>query len=107
MGAADAAKRRIRRGDVCWVNLDLPIGSEIKRTRPALVISPDDMNRAFASNHSGAVNEQRAVIRLTFKGRHARILLDQVRCVDKRRLTGSSAKLNYRRWHPILMQMLA
>ena len=34
----------VRRGDVDWVNLDPTVGSEIKKTRPALVVSPDDMN---------------------------------------------------------------
>jgi len=34
----------VSRGDVYWVNLDPTIGSEIQKTRPALVVSPDDMN---------------------------------------------------------------
>ncbi len=34
----------VKRGEVYWVNLDPTIGSEIRKTRPALVISPDDMN---------------------------------------------------------------
>ncbi|NCC29957.1 MAG: type II toxin-antitoxin system PemK/MazF family toxin [Gammaproteobacteria bacterium] len=38
---------RIRRGDVYWVNLDPALGTEIKKTRPALVVSPDDMNAAL------------------------------------------------------------
>jgi len=37
----------VRRGEVYWVNLDLTVGTEIKKTRPALVISPDDMNAAL------------------------------------------------------------
>jgi mRNA-degrading endonuclease toxin of MazEF toxin-antitoxin module len=37
----------ICRGDVFWVNLDPTIGAEIKKTRPALVISPDDLNHAL------------------------------------------------------------
>ncbi|OYV27384.1 MAG: growth inhibitor PemK, partial [Halothiobacillus sp. 20-54-6] len=34
----------VKRGEVYWVDLDPTIGSEIKKTRPALIISPDDMN---------------------------------------------------------------
>ncbi|NCP40607.1 MAG: type II toxin-antitoxin system PemK/MazF family toxin, partial [Rhodoferax sp.] len=34
----------VARGDVYWVNLDPTIGSEIQKARPALVVSPDDMN---------------------------------------------------------------
>ena len=36
--------RAVSRAEVYWVNLDPTIGSEIKKTRPALVVSPDDMN---------------------------------------------------------------
>ena len=35
----------VERGDVHLVNLDPTIGSEIKKTRPCVVISPDEMNR--------------------------------------------------------------
>jgi mRNA interferase MazF len=34
----------VRRGEVYWVNLDPTVGTEIKKTRPALVVSPDDLN---------------------------------------------------------------
>ena len=37
----------ILRGDVYWVNLDPTVGTEIQKTRPALIVSPDDMNAAL------------------------------------------------------------
>ena len=37
----------VRRGEVYWVNLDPTVGTEIRKTRPGLVISPDDMNVAL------------------------------------------------------------
>lgn len=37
----------VRRGEVYWVTLDPTVGTEIKKTRPALVVSPDDMNAAL------------------------------------------------------------
>jgi len=37
----------VARGEVYWVNLDPTIGTEIKKTRPALVVSPDDLNAAL------------------------------------------------------------
>jgi hypothetical protein len=40
-------RERIRRGDVYRVNLDPALGPEIKKTRPALIVSPDDMNAAL------------------------------------------------------------
>jgi len=41
------ARPAVRRGEVYWVNLDPTIGTEIRKTRPALVVSPDDMNAAL------------------------------------------------------------
>jgi len=39
--------RIIHRGEVYWVNLDPTLGTEIQKTRPALVVSPNDMNAAL------------------------------------------------------------
>jgi len=106
-----AARRRIRRGDVYWVNLDPSIGSEIKKTRPALVVSPDDLNQALPRIIVAPLTSKGQPLgcrpEVTFKRRHARILLDQIRCVDKRRLTGKLGKIELSRWHPVFMQMLA
>ncbi|MGB0187910.1 MAG: type II toxin-antitoxin system PemK/MazF family toxin, partial [Aequoribacter sp.] len=37
----------VSRGDVYWVELDPTVGSEIRKTRPCLIISPDDMNQVL------------------------------------------------------------
>ena len=37
----------VKRGEVYWVNLDPVVGTEISKTRPARVVSPDDMNAAL------------------------------------------------------------
>jgi mRNA-degrading endonuclease toxin of MazEF toxin-antitoxin module len=37
----------IRRGVIFWVNLESTVGTEIRKTRPALIISPDDLNHAL------------------------------------------------------------
>jgi len=106
-----ATRRRIKRGDVYWVNLDPTIGSEIKKTRPALVVSPDDMNQALPRVIVAPLTSRGQPLgcrpEVTFKRRRARILLDQIRCVDKRRLAGKLGKIELSRWHPVLMQMLA
>jgi len=44
----------VRRFDICLVNLDPTVGSEIKKTRPCLLISPDEMNRSVAGAAAGA-----------------------------------------------------
>ena len=99
------------RGDVYWVNLDPTVGSEIKKTRPALVVSPDDMNlklpRVIVAPLTSAGQALGCRPEVRFKGKRARILLDQLRCVDKVRLVGKLGHIDAAIWHPVLMQMLA
>jgi mRNA interferase MazF len=101
----------VKRGDVYWVNLDPTVGSEIKKTRPALVISPDDMNlklpRVIVAPLTSAGQALGCRPEVRFKGKRARILLDQLRCVDKVRLVGKLGQIDVTIWHPVLMQMLA
>lgn len=104
-------RTRIRRGEVYWVNLDPTIGTEIKKTRPALVVSPDDMNRALPRVIVAPLTSKGQPLgcrpEVTFQRRRTRILLDQIRCVDRRRLAGRLGKIELSHWHPVLMQMLA
>jgi mRNA interferase MazF len=80
----------IRRFDVYLVNLDPTIGREIRKTRPCLVISPDEMNRQVATvilapmTTKGQSYPSRVPCR--FQGRIGQVVLDQVRTVDKARL---------------------
>ena len=101
----------VKRGDIYWVNLDPKVGSEIKKTRPALVVSPDDMNlklpRVIVAPLTSAGQALGCRPEVRFKGKRARILLDQLRCVDKVRLVGKLGQIDAAIWHPVLMQMLA
>jgi mRNA interferase MazF len=80
----------IKRFEVCLVNLDPTIGSEIKKTRPCLVISPDVMNRYIATvivapmTTKGRPYPTR--VECHFQGKDGQIVLDQIRTVDKARL---------------------
>ena len=100
----------VRRGEVYWVNLDPTIGSEIRKTRPALVISPDDMNAALPRVIVAPLTSKGQSLgcrpELRFKGKRARILLDQLRSVDKRRLDGKLGEIEVALWHSVLLQML-
>ena len=77
----------VRRGDVYWVNLDPTIGTEIRKTRPALIVSPDDMNAALPRVIVAPITSKGQPLgcrpELTFQGKPARILLDQIRSIDK------------------------
>ncbi len=104
-------KRNVRRGEVYWVNLDPTVGTEIQKTRPALVVSPDDMNtalpRVIIAPITSAGQAMGCRPEVTFQKKSARILLDQIRCVDKLRLGKKMGEINEALWHPVLLEMLA
>lgn len=101
----------IRRGEVHWVNLEPVVGTEIRKTRPALVVSPDDMNRALPRVIVAPLTSKGQPLgcrpEVVFDGRPARILLDQIRCVDKTRLCGKLGEIDLSHWHSVLLEMLA
>jgi mRNA interferase MazF len=76
--------------EVYLVNLDQTIGSEIKKTRPCVVISPDEMNRHLATviiaPLTSKSHDYPSRIEVRFQKKRGWIVLDQIRTVDKRRL---------------------
>jgi mRNA interferase MazF len=80
----------VKRFDVHLVNLDPTLGKEIKKTRPCLVISPDEMNEHIATviiapmTTKGRSYPTR--VKCRFQGKEGQIVLDQIRTVDKVRL---------------------
>lgn len=100
----------VGRGEVWWVNLDPTVGTEISKLRPALVVSPDDMNgilpRVIVAPLTSKGQPLGCRPELVFQGRQARILLDQIRCVDKRRLVSRSGVIDQSVWHDVLLEML-
>ncbi|HEY4696991.1 MAG TPA: type II toxin-antitoxin system PemK/MazF family toxin [Gallionella sp.] len=101
----------VKRGEVYWVNLDPTIGTEIKKTRPALVVSPDDLNAVLPRVIIAPLTSKGQPLgcrpEVKFKGKLAHILLDQIRSVDKRRLAGKMGEIDMTVWHPVLLEMLA
>lgn len=104
-------RSEVRRGEVHWVNLDPTLGTEIRKTRPALVVSPDDLNQALPRVIVAPLTSKGQPLgcrpELLFDGRPARILLDQIRCVDKTRLAGKLGEIDIAVWHSVLLRMLA
>ena len=80
----------VNRFDVHLVALDPTVGSEIRKTRPAMVISPDEMNRHIRTviiapmTTKGRPYPTRVPV--TFQQKKGQIVLDQIRTVDKSRL---------------------
>ncbi|MDT3707156.1 MAG: type II toxin-antitoxin system PemK/MazF family toxin [Thiobacillus sp.] len=101
----------VKRGEVYWVNLDPTVGSEIQKTRPALIVSPDDMNAALPRVIIAPLTSGGQPLgcrpEVEFKGKSARILLDQLRSVDKKRLGNRMGKIDLAVWHPVLLEMFA
>jgi mRNA interferase MazF len=80
----------LKRFDVYLVALDPTLGAEIKKTRPCVVISPDEMNRHIRTVIVAPMTTQRHAyptrVTCTFEGKKAEIVLDQIRTVDRTRL---------------------
>lgn len=80
----------VNRFDVYLVNLDPTVGSEIKKTRPCLVISPDEMNHnirtVIIAPMTSAQKEYPTRVSCTFQKKKGQIVLDQLRTIDKIRL---------------------
>ena len=78
------------RFDVYYVNLDPTIGSEIKKTRPGVIISPDEMNRhirtVIIAPLTKVIPNYPTRINCIVEGRKGQIVLDQIRTIDKSRL---------------------
>lgn len=101
----------IKRGEVYWVNIDPTIGTQIRKTRPALIVSPDDMNAVLPRVIIAPLTSHGQPLgcrpELMFEGKQARILLDQIRTIDKQRLAGKLGEIELTAWHPKLLEMLA
>jgi mRNA interferase MazF len=79
-----------RRFRVYLISLDPTLGSEMNKTRPCLVISPDEMNRRIRTVIIAPMTTARHAyptrVACRFAGKDAEIVLDQIRTVDQSRL---------------------
>jgi mRNA interferase MazF len=80
----------VKRFDVYLANLDPTVGSEIQKTRPCLVISPDEMNRnirtVIIAPMTSSQKDYPTRVSCTFRKKKGQIVLDQIRTIDKKRL---------------------
>ena len=88
----------VQQYDIFLVALDPAVGHEIKKSRPCLVISPDEMNHNIATVIIAPMTTKSHAyptrVSLTFKSKHGWIVLDQIRAVDKSRLIKKLGHLN-------------
>jgi len=104
----------ISRFEVYLVNLNPTIGHEVKKTRPCLIVSPDEMNRyigtVIAAPMTTKGRDYPTRVNLTFQGKKGQIVLDQIRTIDKSRLIkrlGKIDKNGARKVREILAEMFA
>ncbi len=96
----------VSRFDVVLVDLDPTIGSEIRKTRPCLVVSPDEMNRSIRTvivapmTTKGRPYPTR--VDCTFEGKAGQVVLDQIRTVDKVRLVKRLGRLDVQTQEAVL-----
>lgn len=88
----------VKRFEVFLVNLDPTIGREIKKTRPCLVISPDEMNEYISTVIVAPMTTRGrnypTRIGCSFQGKQGQVVLDQIRTVDKKRLVKNLGRIS-------------
>jgi mRNA interferase MazF len=88
----------VKRFEVCLVNLDPTVGHEIKKSRPCLVISPDELNGYISTVIVAPMTTKGrnypTRVPCTFQGKEGQVVMDQLRTVDKIRLVKRLGKID-------------
>lgn len=83
---------------IVLVNLDPTLGSEIQKTRPCVVVSPNEMNKhlntIIIAPMTSSLKEYPTRVAVNHNSKKGRIALDQIRTVDKKRILKVLGKLN-------------
>jgi len=99
----------VKRGEVWLINLDPTIGSEIQKTRPCVVVSPSEMNEHLRTVIVAPMTSKGFDApfrpRFTFQATKGRILLDQLRTVDKARFVKKLGAVSGTTQQKILMTL--
>jgi mRNA interferase MazF len=87
----------LKQYSIIWVNLDPTMGSEIKKTRPCVIISPDEMNRHLNTIVIAPITSTSKSYPTRIEIKTGKItgwiVLDQIRTIDKLRITGVESKI--------------
>jgi mRNA interferase MazF len=97
--AEPAVAVAVRRGDIWWVDLDPTRGSEIRKVRPAVVMTANGLNRArrtivVVPLSTSPAPKPPIVVATPSAGPNSVAVCDQLRAIDKRRLTRISGQLS-------------
>jgi mRNA interferase MazF len=100
----------VKRFEVYLVNLDPTLGREIQKTRPCLIISPDEMNDHISTVIVAPMTTKGlnypTRVQCMFEGKKGQIVLDQIRTVDKIRLVKKLGKISVSTRKDVLVILL-
>lgn len=96
-----------KQGDIWWTALDPTVGSEIKKTRPCVIVSIDVVNQyrrtVLAVPFSSASKENPPItVKVTCQGKKGVAIVDQLRAVSKERLKGFIERLDVQEFQAII-----
>ncbi|MDZ7755031.1 type II toxin-antitoxin system PemK/MazF family toxin [Rhodohalobacter sp.] len=107
-------RKPVQRFEVHLISLDPTKGSEIRKTRPCLIISPNEMNKhirtVIIAPMTSTIKNYPTRVTTTFQGKKGQIVLDQIRTVDKSRLIkniGSISKTAEEKTLSVLQEIFA
>jgi len=100
----------IQRFEIWWVNLDPTVGSEVKKIRPCLIVSPNEVNQYL---NTVTVIPLTSTIKLyptrlncIIQGKQSQLVVDQVRSIDNIRLKSKMIELPIEYQLPIISMLL-
>ncbi len=114
----------VSRGEVYLINLDPTVGSEdeiigrsscggnlrttpVQKTRPCVVVSPNEMNQyirtVIIAPMTTEVRSYKSRVKINFDKREGEVMLDQIRTIDKKRLTAKLGNLSLRELKAVLL----
>ena len=90
---------KVEQYSIWLVNLDPTIGAEIRKMRPAVIISPNEMNEVLntviIAPMTTKIRNWPTRVKIEFQGKQGEIALDLIRTIDKRRLVKHLGKLDF------------
>jgi len=88
----------VKRFEVYFIDLDPTVGSEIKKINPCVILSPDEVNRSLntviVAPLTSTIRNYPTRINCFIDGKNGQVVLDQLRAVDKIRLSRKLGKLD-------------
>ena len=96
----------VKRFEIYFIEFDPTKGSEINKTRPAVIISPDEMNRALntviIAPLTSTLKNYPSRVNCTVKNKKGQVALDQMRAIDKSRILNKLAILKEKEQNEVL-----